>query len=34
MERPNAWKNYTKTDLKKLETIAKEYKAHWKRPDT
>ena len=27
MERPNAWKNYTKTDLKKLEEIAKEYKA-------
>ena len=27
MERPNAWKNYTKTDLKKLEDIAKEYKA-------
>ena len=23
MERPNAWKNYTKTDLKKLEEIAK-----------
>ena len=27
MERPNAWKNYTKTDLKKLEETAKEYKA-------
>ena len=27
MERPNAWKNYTKTDLKKLEEIAKEYRA-------
>ena len=27
MERPNAWKNYTKTDLKKLEDIAKEYRA-------
>ncbi len=27
MDRPNAWKNYTKTDLKKLEEIAKEYKA-------
>ena len=27
MERPNAWKNYTKTDLKKLENIAKEYRA-------
>jgi len=26
MERPNAWKNYTKTDLKKLETIAVEYR--------
>ena len=27
MERPNAWKNYTKTDLKKVEEIAREYKA-------
>ena len=27
MERPNAWKNYTKADLKKLEEIAGEYKA-------
>ena len=27
MERPNAWRNYTKTDLKKLEETAKEYKA-------
>ena len=27
MERPNAWKTYTKTELKKLETFAKEYRA-------
>ena len=27
MERPNAWKNYTKADLKKVEEIAGEYKA-------
>ena len=26
MERPNAWKTYTKTELKKLEAFAKEYK--------
>jgi len=26
MERPNAWKNYNKTELKKLEETAKEYK--------
>ena len=26
MERPNAWKNYTKTELKKLEDTAKEYR--------
>ncbi len=26
MERPNAWKNYTKTDLKKLEALAAEYR--------
>ena len=26
MERPNAWKNYNKTDLKKLEETAKEYR--------
>ena len=27
MERPNAWKNYNKTELKKVEETAKEYKA-------
>ena len=27
MERPNAWKTYNKTELKKLEEIAKEYRA-------
>ena len=27
MERPNAWKSYNKTDLKKLEDTAKEYRA-------
>ncbi|MBO4378020.1 MAG: aminopeptidase [Clostridia bacterium] len=27
MERPNAWKSYTKTELKKLEDTAREYKA-------
>ena len=27
MERPNAWKTYNKTELKKLEETAKEYKA-------
>ena len=27
MERPNAWKSYNKTELKKLEETAKEYKA-------
>ena len=27
MERPNAWKTYTKTELKKLEATAKEYRA-------
>ena len=27
MERPNAWKNYNKTELKKLEDFAKAYKA-------
>ena len=26
MERPNAWKTYKKTDLKKLEAVAEEYK--------
>ena len=26
MERPNAWKNYNKTELKKLEDTAKEYR--------
>ena len=26
MERPNAWKNYTKTDLKKVEATAAEYR--------
>ncbi len=26
MERPNAWKTYSKTELKKLETVAQEYK--------
>lgn len=26
MERPNAWKNYNKTELKKLEETAKEYR--------
>ena len=26
MERPNAWKNYNKTDLKNLEETAKEYR--------
>ena len=26
MERPNAWKNYTKTDMKKLEALAAEYR--------
>ncbi len=26
MERPNAWKNYNKTELKKVEETAKEYK--------
>ena len=26
MERPNAWKSYTKAELKKLEDTAKEYK--------
>ena len=28
MERPNAWKSYHKTELKKLEDCAKEYKAY------
>ena len=27
MERPNAWKNYTKNELKKLEAFAAEYRA-------
>ncbi len=27
MERPNAWKTYNKTEMKKLEAAAKEYKA-------
>lgn len=27
MERPNAWKNYNKSELKKLESVAQEYKA-------
>ena len=27
MERPNAWKTYSKTEMKKLETAAKEYRA-------
>jgi aspartyl aminopeptidase len=27
MERPNAWKTYKKTELKKLETVANEYRA-------
>ncbi len=27
MERPNAWKNYNKTELKKVEETAKEYRA-------
>ena len=27
MERPNAWKTYTKTELKKLEAVAGEYRA-------
>ena len=27
MERPNAWKNYNKTELKKLEDVSREYKA-------
>ena len=27
MERPNAWKSYTKAELKKMETVAGEYKA-------
>ena len=26
MERPNAWKNYNKSELKKLEETAKEYR--------
>ena len=26
MERPNAWKTYTKTDMKKLEALAAEYR--------
>ena len=26
MERPNAWKKYNKTDLKKLESLAVEYR--------
>ena len=26
MERPNAWKTYNKTELKKLEAVAAEYK--------
>ena len=26
MERPNAWKKYNKTELKKLEDTAREYK--------
>ena len=26
MERPTAWKNYTKTELKQLEDTAKEYR--------
>ena len=28
MERPNAWKTYNKTELKKLEAFAKEYKGY------
>ena len=27
MDRPNAWNSYNKTDLKKLEDTAKEYRA-------
>ena len=27
MERTVAWNTYTKTDLRKLETVAKEYRA-------
>ena len=27
MERPNAWKTYNKTEMKKLEKFAEEYKA-------
>ena len=26
MERPNAWKTYSKTEIKKLEAVAKEYR--------
>ena len=34
MERPNAWKNYRKTDLKKVEALAEAYKDFLNRGKT